>query len=179
MPKPAITIYDKLISKARGLNLYLGRIDKLQRIRDLRLEDAEKAYAGALLEFHAFFETSIENLFLGLLRGRIQSPDSKVRSLTIVNSDSVARAIVFGGRNYVDWLPYERFTITRAKAFFSRGRPFTQLDNNDHKAFRNLSTIRNALAHHSSSSNRAFKKAFIDGKPIQPRQRRPSARRTR
>jgi len=48
-----------------------------------------------------------------------------------INSELVARNIVFKGRNYVDWLPYEHYAEPKAKAFFLEGLPFTTLQSAD------------------------------------------------
>ena len=175
MPRPSSVIADDVASRARGLDLFLQRIERLHRERKLSKGDVERAYSGGFLEFYAFAERSLERLFLGLLRGRFTSTHAGVRSLITVNSDAVAYAIVTGDRSYADWLPYGRYTAKRAGAYFSAGRPFSVLDKIDVGAFERAGLIRNALAHQSGSANRLFEEKMITGKSLPPDQRRPTA----
>ena len=174
MPKPALSVAREFASRARGLDMYLRRIEKLHSQGNLPRSDVERAYAGVFLEFHAFLERSLERLFLGLLRGRFVSSDSAVQPLIDVNSDAVALAVVRGSQRYANWLPYERFTLRRAKAFFSRGLPFSRLDKPEISAFTDASIIRNALAHQSGAALRSFRKTLVEGRNLPPSEHRPS-----
>ncbi len=174
MPKPAISISNQVVSRARGLNAYVNRMDGLYNQGVISRIDIERTYAGGLLSFFAFMERSIESLFVGLLTGRLVVSDSQFRRLIELRSDRVAYGVIRGGFSYANWLPYKRYTRRRAKIFFSRGRPFTKLNKDQITALDNLSTIRNALAHQSSSANRAFNKCFTEGKILPPDQMRPS-----
>ena len=149
--------------------------EQLLAAAQIPLRDVERAYSGGFLEFHAFLERSIENLFVSLLRRRLTHSSARVRPLIAVNSDIVAHRIVAGERRYADWLPFGRLTIKRAEAFFSSGLPFSALENTDQSSFDELSTVRNALAHHSAASVRAFRSRFIEGKFIAPAEHRPAA----
>lgn len=175
MPKPAAGIAKDVASRARGLDLYLRRMERLHKDGAISTRDVERAYAGGFLEFQAYVERSIEHLFLGLLRGRLKSSNRSVRPLISVDSDSVASAVVTGERAYVDWLPYERYALRRAKSFFSSGKPFSALVKSDIEAFEDVSVVRNALAHQSASALRKFRTTFIDGRSIPPSQHRPPA----
>lgn len=174
MPRPAGVIAREVGARARGIDAYLERIEGLRRRGTLTPTDTERAYAGAFLEFHAYAERSIERLFIGLLRGRLSSNVPGVRPLITVNSDRVAHNVVSSERRYADWLPYDRFTVPRALAFFSGGRPFTSIPKSHQRAFEDLATIRNALAHQSSSSLRRFRRRFVDGQSLPKSQTRPS-----
>ena len=164
-----------LASRANGLDRYLRRMEQLLTGTLIPQQDVERAYSGGFLEFHAFLERSIEQLFVGLLRRRLDHPSARVRPLITVASDAVAHRIILGERRYADWLPFERLTVKRAEAFFSSGLPFSALDNADRAAFDSLSTLRNALAHQSAASLRSFYNKFIDGKFIPPAEHRPAA----
>jgi len=123
--------------------IYLNKMEALHASGNVSGIDVERAYGGGFLEFHAFVENSIESLFLGLLRGRLKSSDSSVRPLVRIDSDQIARRLVQAGRPYVDWMPYKEQTKRRSKYFFSSGKPFTNLDDNDLEAFRHAALIRN------------------------------------
>ena len=130
-------------------------------------------YAGEHLEFHAFVERSIEQLFVGLLRGRLTSSVPSVRPLIAVSSDSVAHSVVSGDRTYADWLPYKRYTNRRARSFFSSGKPFTTLEKPDVEALDESLVLRNAIAHRNSSALRAFQKLLVADRHLPVSQRRP------
>jgi hypothetical protein len=134
--------------------------------------DLNRVYAGAFLSFHTYVERSLERLFLGLLMGRFVAPG--VAPLVEIKSEVVARAVVAGGRKYVDWLPFEKYTQTRALAFLSAGRPFSELATTDARVLDRLGIIRNALAHESSHALRLFHRAFVDGRSLPVEQHRPS-----
>jgi hypothetical protein len=168
-------IANEVAIRARALDRYLQRMERLFNEGSVLIRDVERAYGGALLEFHAFLERSIERLFVGLLRGRLVHSSARIRSLISVQSDVVAHKIIVGERFYVDWLPFERFTMKRAQAFFASGLPFCNLEKSDHEAFDALSTVRNALAHQSAAALHRFEKRFIDGKLIPPTEHRPTA----
>lgn len=174
MPRPASSWGDEVASRARGMNLYVTRMDHLHAQRLISRVDIDRIYAGGFLTFYTFLERSLERLFIGLLVRRFISGDSAARPLISINSDLVAYAIVRGERSYVNWLPYKRYAMRRAKAFFSRGKPFTNLSNAEIKAFDRSTFIRNALAHESSSALRVFRENFTEGKALPPGQLRPA-----
>lgn len=172
--KPAQTVAEEVASRARGLNHYTQRLERLYDDGDIIKVDIRRVYEGALVNFYSFVERSIERLFLGLLMGRFQSERKDVRALVDIKSENVARSVVKGGRSYVDWLPYNRSTRRRAKAFFSRGRPFTRLTRSEGRNFQRIAIIRNAIAHRSSYSRRRFREQFTEGKALPPSQRSPA-----
>lgn len=174
MPRESSTVTTKVVSRARGLDQYLKRIENLRTQELLSDKDAERAYTGGFLEFHAFLERTIETLFLGLLQGRLKSSDTTVRPRIAVLSSTVAADVVAGERSYVNWLPYEHHTLQRAKSFFRGGRPFDRLDKSDLGALSDNLVIRNALAHQSSAALRKFSKRIVSNKNLPPKQQRPA-----
>ena len=174
MPRSSSVISSNVYSRAKGLDQYLKKIERLRTAHQLSNTDAERAYTGGFLEFHAFIERQIERLFVGLLLGALRSSDPTVRARINVLSYAVAYNVIKGERTYVDWLPYERYTLRRAKAFFTGGRPFDRLDGNDIQILKGNAIIRNALAHQSATSLRQFKKRFVNNRNLPPSQHRPS-----
>ena len=175
MPKPSSVVAAEVARRARDIDRYLRRLDRLTAQRAFAERDAERAYTGGFLEFHAYFEQALQRLFLGLLVERFQSSDKRVRPRIRVSSDRVAMDIVAGGtRPYVDWLPYDSYTLPRAKAFFAGGRPFDRLGTGYLNDLKQGTVIRNALAHRSSSAKRRFEKILLNTKNLPPNQCRPS-----
>ena len=174
MGKNSSKVATDVAARAKGLDRYLKKIEKLRIKGRLVDRDTERAYTGGFLEFHAYLERSIERLFLGLLQGRLQSSDNSVRAKISVRSHEVTAAIVKGERSYVNWLPYGHHTKRRARAYFAGGRPFDRLDKADLSALEEAAIIRNALSHESASALRLFKSRFVATKNLPPRQHRPA-----
>src|SRR5438067_2524139 len=86
-------------------------------------KDILRVYSGAYLDFYNFVEQSIEELFVGLVTRRVTHV-RKIRPLLTVRSEDTARSIIASGRSYAAWLPFNRHTRPRSKAFFYAGRPF-------------------------------------------------------
>lgn len=174
VPKSAETVAQSLRRQAMALNRYLTRIEALHSAKAIPKADLKYAYAGAFVTFYTATESSVEDLFLGLLMGRISPPRASIRPLVSIDSEVVARKVLRGERAFVDWLPYDRTTRKRAKAFFSRGRPFSSLGKAHRKSLERAAIIRNAIAHRSGSSQRLFITEFVEGKPLPPAERRPT-----
>lgn len=164
------------------LNNYIGRLNSLERTR-LKMEqllidgcivrrDIEQVYEGMFISSITLFENWLEKLFIGLLVGRVQLKSSVVPRVTF-RSDKVARDVIFGGQNYVDWFPY-RYTEKRAEAFFRNGLPFKCLMSPDKKVLENILYIRNAIAHKSSYAVSTFKDEVIGNTPLRPQEQTPA-----
>lgn len=173
MARPIDDVAQEVARRSRGLDQHLGRVEHSASMQHLTRTDLERIYCGAFMSYITFLERSIERAFLGLLMGRFTSQQSAVRSLVRIESEQVARAVVNGGRSYVDWLPFEDHTKPRAKAFFSRGKPFTDLQAADRAVLRRAHAVRNAIAHESSAAVRRFRRECVDGLALPPNQRRP------
>lgn len=172
MARESSSISEEVASRARGLDRYLMKMEKLRIEGALSELDVERAYTGAYLEFHAYFERAIERLFVGLLDGRLKPARSSIKARIGVSSATVATDVVNGDRTFVDWLPFDR-TSRRARAFFQGGRPFIGLDKQERRDLAEFTTIRNALAHQSRASLRRFSSDLIQGRALPPAQLRP------
>jgi len=106
--------------------------------------------------------------------GRIKHHSSLVVPRVSFNSDRIARKVTFGERSYLDWLPYQRYTVKRAEAFFRNGVPFTSLDKRDIKQLDILYTVRNAIAHKSSYSLSLFEEKVLGSIPLTQQERKPA-----
>ncbi len=173
MPKQAGDVVAELASSARGLNQYLSRIEGLFLVRQLPMADVQRAYSGAFLSFYIALERTIQELFMGILMGRLIVSRPGIRPLVTVRSEVIARKIVRGDRRYVDWLPYN-FTRDRANAFFSRGKPFEALTAAEVERLEDVRIIRNALAHGGEHAMAVFQRRFTAGLALPSDQRRPS-----
>jgi hypothetical protein len=172
VPRPASSLAADVAQRARGATGYVGRLERLYQAGELSRQDMHRSYGGAYLSFFTLFERSLENLFLGLLMGRLTCSQA-TRSLVEVRSDVVARRLVAGGRSYADWLPFDH-TITRAETFLSGGRPFTDVSSVDRNALKRAHYIRNAVAHESNHSLRQFQRHVIGQQFVPVHELRPA-----
>jgi len=168
----------QVASRAKGVVYYVNRMERLYDDRlslsaPITNTDVDRAFAGGFLLFYAYLERAVECYFVGLLTGHIVHSDPSVHPRVIVKSYPAAYEIVHGGRSYADWFPYGRHTRPRAKAFFTGGRPFTNMAKTEIKALDHVGIIRHALAHGGSASLRGFKE-IVGDKALPPRQRRPA-----
>jgi hypothetical protein len=133
-------------------------------------------YEALFISAHVSVETFLEDLFIGLLvQGHgVISSRADVVARVHVRLYKIARELIYGaGRNYVDWLPYER-TINLAELFFRGGRPFNDLSPSQKDALFRGHTIRNAIAHQSRFSLGQFKRRVIGSTPLPPNERNPA-----
>ena len=150
-----------------------SRMESLYSAGQVSRRDIETSYEGLFLSVITRFEVLIEDLFFGLLAGRIDGGSCRSAPRIQVSSNRVAREIVFRERSYIDWLPYAR-TEELARAFLSRGRPFTALEPAEKGTLTSMLAIRHAIAHRSRHANAAFKLKVLGAIPLPPRERTPA-----
>jgi hypothetical protein len=128
--------------------------------------DLDRAYAAGYMLFYTSVERTLEQLFVGLLTGKVTVTQSGVRPVVAAPNGPTALRLVLGGRTYADWLPYEHHTKRRAEALLANGKPFTSLTKPDRVFLGRMSVLRNALAHRSDHSLRQFDREFIQNNPV-------------
>lgn len=167
---------------ANYLNKFIGHLNnieftrnKMERLFDKKLivtRDIEIIYNGLFLDALTCFENFIEELFINLLIDDSIHPSFSVKAKHKFNSTKICREIVYAGKKYVDWFPYD-FTIKRAEIFLKNGKPFTNLDKTDRMVLAQIFYIRNAIAHKSRHSINMFKKQVIEGFILMAREKTP------
>lgn len=170
-----VSIYlGQFISRLNSLDMTRRKMETLLRRGVIVHRDIEQVYEGLFMSSTTALENWIENLFIGLIVGRIKHPSPLVVPRVSIKSDRIAREVTFGGRRYLDWLPYAKYTEKRAMAFFRNGLPFAILDKNDKRHMEELCIVRNAIAHKSSYSIGIFEKDVIGSTPLTRRERTPA-----
>jgi len=139
----------------------------------VRRRDAETVYAGLLLNVVTRFEVLVEELFFGLMAGRVLAKSCGARPRLKPANDRVVREIVLRDRDYVDWMPYKR-TETLARAFLVGGLPFTAIDDGDRGRLGQLIVVRHAIAHGGKHAKAMFKAKVLGALPLPPRERTPT-----
>lgn len=173
MPRPASNLAVAFIGHLKYLEKTRAKIEALAARGAVVRRDAEQVHVGLYLDAITSFEHLIEDLFIGLLVGRIRCASQVIAPRVSFQSDRVARDIVFGGRNYVDWFPYGN-AEQKARAFFRKGLPFTGLDRTDKTQLEQLLIVRNAIAHKSDHSKRMFEDKVLSSLTLMPRERTPA-----
>jgi hypothetical protein len=135
--------------------------------------DVEIVYEGLLLSVVTRFEVLLEELFFGLMAGKVSPKSCGATPRIKPTNDRVVREIVLRDREYVDWMPYKR-TEVLARAFLRQGLPFTAIDNGDRGSLGQLLIVRHAIAHRSKYSMNAFKDKVLGTLPLPPRERTPA-----
>ena len=172
MARPASEVADRVAQRGRGIDSFIRRLEALHARRELSRLDVERAYAGGFLAFFTAYEKAWEDLFFGLLMGRLTVVPPCV-PLVQVRSEVVARRMVHGDRDYLDWLPIDR-TSRRASAYFATSHPFSRLTDGDRSVIKRYVLLRHALAHDSDYSTRQFRRHVIGQRVLPPHERRPA-----
>jgi hypothetical protein len=150
------------------------RLESLHNQIRISRADVERLYSGLYVSAVTTFEGFLEELFVGIVTGKILFPARKVRSKLQFRSSPEAISIICGERNYVDWLPYQE-TLKRAMAYLNGGRPFSNLEQPEQQKLVAIHQIRNAIAHASDYAMGIFEKKIIANHVLLPRERTPAA----
>ena len=160
MPRDALALSDEFARHIHYLDLTRRKMERLYLAGSVVRRDVEQVYSGLYMDSLTSFESLIEELFVGLLSGRFSIGRGTAVPLVAFKNKQAIRPAVYGGRPYVDWLPYDR-TLERAEIFFRRGVPFTNLDDDDKNFVRQCSSVRNAIAHKSAHAKRLFEQRVL------------------
>ncbi len=174
MPRKAEILFDSFKSRVQKKELTRNKIENLLLNHSLDEIDVLTVYDGLFLGLFTDFEQLLEELFWGLLGGKITIDGHKINEIRKVKISprSEINSVILGGQRYLDWLPYEK-TIERAKIFFHDGIPFTNLDSDQKNNLRYYHRIRNAIAHKSPKSQADFNK-IIQNLPLLSSPRTPA-----
>lgn len=173
MPKPTQSLATEFIRRTNILEASRAKMETLCTAGNIAQTDIEQVYAGLFLNTFTEFEALIEDLFLGLLMGKLYSKTYTIVKRVRIKPVSLTQEIVFHGRHYLDWLPYVQFTLPRAKRYFVNGEPFKQLDDAQIKSLQEYHMIRNAIAHKSDNSQKKFQN-IISGLTLLPHEKTPA-----
>lgn len=88
------------------------------------------------------------------------------------NRPTFVREIIFQGKDYADYLPYER-TIKIANQLFVGGRPFSLLDASQKSSLNRCLRVRHYIAHDSDYAARVFANSVRAVKPFRMKQPTP------
>lgn len=169
MPGPL----DRFHRTLRNLNVTRIRMELLYRRGDIVLRDLDSIYESLFLRSVTSFELFLEELFIGVLRGKVAHSSCVVERRMHAKSDKALMEIILQGGDYLDWLPFNK-TEDRAKIYLEGGRPFSLISDGDRSQIKCVSTIRNAIAHTSSYALRKFQNQVVGQQKVLPHERKPA-----
>lgn len=169
-PNNCAPLRDRLIVQLQAIERTRKKVEALLQSKDVCVRDMNAIYAGLFTNAIIVLESFIENLFVGLLAGSCNQPGCLPRAK--FSTRPTAMAFVLGGKEYVEWLPYER-TKKRADLFFKMGHPFSLLPTNLEEKIKKSTLIRNALVHTSRFAREQFEEKVMGDTPLAPRERTP------
>ena len=156
MPKPTKSVARIFAQRIQNLEATRSRMERALLAGSIPLDDVAQVYAGLFLEVFTEFEALLEDLFLGLLSGELYSLTNPIKRIVIIKPVSKVQDVIFGGRLYLDWLPYTLYTLPRAKMYFEDGKPFSYLTPPQKDTLHNYNLIRNTIAHKSDIARKKF-----------------------
>lgn len=140
---------------------------------NLDRQDVEAVYSGLFIDAFTEFEALIERLFLGLFDGSLRSVSQPATRRFKLRPNTFCREVVFDGKDYADWLPFDDRTIPKAKRFLNAGIPFSNLTQPEIQALKQAHLLRNALAHKSDAATKRFL-STINQQALLPHEKTPS-----
>lgn len=172
MSRSTQQLADQLVSHIKYIELTRVKSEALFLSRSMVYRDISFVYSGLFLELVTSFEKFLEDLFVGILSKSLIHPSAKVYPRVTFNSALVCRDVMTGGKDYVDWLPYD-YTLKRAKAYFRNGLPFSTLTKAEKQSIQKMSWVRNAIAHKSRYSNSKFTENVLNGLLLTSKEQNP------
>lgn len=144
--------------------LTIGRVNK--QAREYAIQGL---YLVAIRSFEAFLEDQIYALATEKVRWTSRSIGGGARvrwsNRLRENRHEFIKDMVLRGKDYTDYLPYEK-TMEVAKLLFIGGRPFTLLPDPERQTLRRCTRVRNYIAHRSEFARRKFINDYKGVKPL-------------
>ncbi len=173
MPKHTVRLHEKFEQRTSSIERTRKKMELLLSQNNIDIKDIEHLYAGLYMELFTEFESLLEELFFGLYNGTYTSPNINIVRKSKITPVSEIQPVVYGGKAYVNWLPYKEHTLKRAKLFFDSGEPFQQLSPLQKNKISEYHIIRNAIAHKSPNSLNHFNN-IISQLALLPREKTPT-----
>ncbi len=170
MAKSSIELLDSFGRKLKGLEQTRKKQEILFSNGKLVLRDTEEVYAALFLGVMVSFEALIEDLFIGLLSGKVFSRYSNINVRVKIHTNTVAREVILQERKFFNWIPYNN-TKNIAKIFFTGGRPFSLVTTDNEKHIDKCLTIRHAIAHKSRHAVSKFQREVLGSLSLTPREK--------
>lgn len=170
MPSPALTTFHRTLQR---IDATRNRMENLYFHQKILKTDIEYVYEALFLRAVTSFESYLEQQFVDIMLGKTRYSDNKIASLIRTGSKKALMAVLLQGNQYLDWLPYRK-TEDRAKIYLKDGRPFTDFTGGDRSQIRNITYIRNSIAHKSDHAISTFREKVVGSIPLLVGEKRPA-----
>jgi hypothetical protein len=172
MSKRSIELFELFKSKLNTLDQIRKKQESLFSRGHLARRDIEEVYAAIYVNAIASLEAFLEELFIGLLVGKIRSRRKNVKPKIKIRNYDFACKLIFREGRYFNWLPYKN-TKELSRTFFAGGKPFTLITEDQEGTLLKCLITRNAIAHQSLHAIKRFKKEVLSNMSLIPRDRKP------
>ncbi len=149
------------------------RVDRLHGARRIGVSDCELIYESAFLNAVARFEGLLNDLLQEFVCG-VPSTRRGCYALIQVRSRGAFRAVITGGRSYVDLMPYKD-CVEISKRFLNEGKPFSEVDQSDRDLLAQAVVVRNAIAHRSDMALERFRRTVPGVSSLIPQRQFPGS----
>lgn len=163
----------KLLASRTELNRHLSGTLAARRARE---DSLQGLYLIAVRSFETFLEEEIILLASGkahwasrVVNGTRLRHENRLRE----TRTRMIKEVLLAGKNYTDYLPYERCELA-ARLVFVGGRPFTYLGDAERRALTRCLSVRNYIAHESEFSRKKYLKSYRALKPTLIKTPRPA-----
>ena len=119
MPKLTLRLHQSFEVQVSSIESTRNKMEILFQNGHINVSDIQHVYAGLYLELFTDFEALLENLFFGLLNGRLFTRTYPVLKKATIAPVTELKNIVQSGKSYVAWLPYNDNTLKRAKLYIN------------------------------------------------------------
>jgi hypothetical protein len=137
-----------------------GKAVNLRENGSLDLGDLDYIVEALALHLFASFESFVNDIFLLILSEG--SEMTVVRSRLRTNDPAVAREILYGDSEVLEWSPVA-VVVRRANRFLEYGQPFSRLRFRNLEPVDNLRVIRNRIAHHGEKARATYEAKIMRG----------------
>jgi hypothetical protein len=170
MPPAALKAF---ILSLDNLDYTRKRMERLYVEKKIALRDLHSVYEALFLRAVTGFEVFLEELFFSILEQKTTYSSSRVALRMTASSRGALRDILLQGDKYLTWIPFDN-TEKRANLYLRDGRPFSDLSGGDKSIIKTITTIRNAIAHHSSHAKAEFERKVIGSQLLLRGEKKPA-----
>jgi hypothetical protein len=122
---------------------------------------SEAGVEAAFLQMFKSWESLLEECTVSYLCGRLRCDGTIIKCDAVIRSEELARSLLYQDRAFVEWTDIDR-VVERWSKMFSANNLLEGAVRGAKAELRQLTTVRNAIAHASPSAEKKFTKLIRD-----------------
>ena len=122
---------------------------------------SEAGVEAAFLQMFKSWESLLEDCTVSFLCGRLRCDGKMVKCDALIKSEDIARALLYQDRNYIEWTDIDK-VLDRWERIFAPANLLEAAVRGAKGELRQLTTVRNAIAHASPAAEQKFSKLIRD-----------------